>query len=1610
MKMKRLIAAALALLLLAALMPASLADAAEHTHQWVQRSRREPTCTAKGKAVYVCSICGETKEETLPAAGHKWGRWKETKKATCTERGEETRTCKVCGRKDTRRTDRAAHTYGAWTVIREAACTEDGVRTRTCEVCGHVDEGRLKKTGHSFGEWEVTEEPADFSTGTRVRACEVCGELETEEVYPYPTYKNGDVGSGVKELQKALNAAGYDCGKADGAFGKKTEAAVKAIEAAHGAFADGIAWPGVQKWLAVASDGSDGGNAAQDKGLVLTVEQTAGEAEAYAIGDEVGFAWTLTNTSSRDLILDNVFLDWGGDGLVSLCDTPIALLSEGGNTVSDTWTAELDQEWLGDGVWELRFFGRGYAEGGEDAEDYTASNFVAFSLPAIRRGGAPAGGINKLMKNGPVPVPEDGGAEPGIRTLEILKQTKNEDDYYDGAVIPVKMRLTIDSFDEYDFLGVTQAPGDQVEVGEWADGILESDGKYDLTYTMVLDPKKTGWATRDVTVRLRSRTFNTVEEEVCQVRPPFTYPTVTLAGGDSHVIDYPAFLYLTVNRSEIAGFPGEGVDVPITVTTDAASRFSDLKLVVEEYWTGKGYRKSTFKLTNRMEAHETRSFMTHWSIWGLENRWEDYEVKLYVTGLTDDAKGYPQLITSLGRTLPMKLTDPMKQEGMLELSYSIAPNRVPIWAKDEVTLYFTVKNIGKEPVENVRVAYGDLHADLEKTLGSIEPVGNGGKLAPNESATSMLRFNIPQDLIDAKQFAITFLARGETAETHTPVRSKALWIVRGIDKNMPKDGLKLTAAVSEPMDAYPAGKYQKCVLSVLNTSDRAVRALRVYAVGDNRGERSKSDAKWFDLGHGAKGWQVTNRIVEIPSGQSLDIEADTMIPEGLDASELYRACWIVDAELADYTPVRSNMAGVSLPVQETPKETKETEPSLELRARVETETPESGLWQDGDKVTLKFQAIYWGKEELDRIEVAASNLFSDTADETVAGYDTYSYEDEIEYTLDASRAHNGVCSCMLTATAYRKDGSIDAESIPCVFTFVMDQEEEEETFEIGDLELNVSKITPTPESGAWQYGDKVSVWIDAEYKGEETPAKVEVWVFDSYGVYLPQYTWTNKNSKDLEIGYPITLEEDMALNGTCRFIFTAMVYVDEDDVHDNESMPVILDFDMEEGKTETQINWAAIKAAQEAYKEEENAKKGGETPEGKEAAGPEGTEVTEPEGTEKTEPEGTEVTEPEGTEKTEPEGTEKTEPEGTEKTEPEGTEKTEPEGTEKTEPEGKEKTEPEGTEKTEPEGTEKTEPEGKEKTEPEGMEKTELEGTEKTEPEGKEKTEPEGKEKTEPEGTEKTEPEEKYTETDVTIPGENYDIPATVCLPAGEGPFPAVVMLHGTGSTRDEAGDGYKYAAPVLAEKYGIATIRIDFPGNGDSTADYMLYTYKSAVADAKAAAEYMAGLENIDGDAIGVMGWSQGGTDALLACAWEPETFKSLVTWAGAPDMMADGFFSEEDYEEAKANGFFVMEFDWREDLNVSLEWCDEVANTDVLAEFSAGYDGPVLAIAGTEDTTVDPVWSEKIAAASANEKSGTYFIEGMDHTFNVFAEEDLHSLYEAADATGAFFADTLG
>jgi N-acetylmuramoyl-L-alanine amidase len=67
---------------------------------------------------------------------------------------------------------------------------------------------------------------------------------------PNGVIHKGDKGTAVKQLQTALNAAGFKCGTADGAFGANTESAVKKFQAKYGLGSDGIYGPKTKAKLA----------------------------------------------------------------------------------------------------------------------------------------------------------------------------------------------------------------------------------------------------------------------------------------------------------------------------------------------------------------------------------------------------------------------------------------------------------------------------------------------------------------------------------------------------------------------------------------------------------------------------------------------------------------------------------------------------------------------------------------------------------------------------------------------------------------------------------------------------------------------------------------------------------------------------------------------------------------------------------------------------------------------------------------------------------------------------------------------------------------------------------------------------------------------------------------------------------------------------------------------------------------------------------------------------------------------------------------------------------------------------------------------------------------
>ena len=106
----------------------------------------------------------------------------------------------------------------------------------------------------------------------------------------------------------------------------------------------------------------------------------------------------------------------------------------------------------------------------------------------------------------------------------------------------------------------------------------------------------------------------------------------------------------------------------------------------------------------------------------------------------------------------------------------------------------------------------------------------------------------------------------------------------------------------------------------------------------------------------------------------------------------------------------------------------------------------------------------------------------------------------------------------------------------------------------------------------------------------------------------------------------------------------------------------------------------------------------------------------------------------------------------------------------------------------------------------------------------------------------------------------------TLTIPAGAGPFPAALLIAGSGpQDRDEFLAGHRLFL-VLADyltRKGIAVLRYDKRGIGKSTGDFSSATMEDFTADAEAALAYLKTRKEIATDRIGAAGHGEG---ALIA------------------------------------------------------------------------------------------------------------------------------------------------
>ncbi len=128
-----------------------------------------------------------------------------------------------------------------------------------------------------------------------------------------------------------------------------------------------------------------------------------------------------------------------------------------------------------------------------------------------------------------------------------------------------------------------------------------------------------------------------------------------------------------------------------------------------------------------------------------------------------------------------------------------------------------------------------------------------------------------------------------------------------------------------------------------------------------------------------------------------------------------------------------------------------------------------------------------------------------------------------------------------------------------------------------------------------------------------------------------------------------------------------------------------------------------------------------------------------------------------------------------------------------------------------------------------------------------------------------------YHEQDVTFRNGAVTLAGTLTVPDGQGPFPALVMITGSGSqNRDEELFGFK-PFKVLADglaRRGVATLRYDDRGVGGSSGADSDPTTEDFAGDALAGLALLAARPEIRRSAIGLLGHSEGAVVAAIAAA----------------------------------------------------------------------------------------------------------------------------------------------
>jgi len=236
-------------------------------------------------------------------------------------------------------------------------------------------------------------------------------------------------------------------------------------------------------------------------------------------------------------------------------------------------------------------------------------------------------------------------------------------------------------------------------------------------------------------------------------------------------------------------------------------------------------------------------------------------------------------------------------------------------------------------------------------------------------------------------------------------------------------------------------------------------------------------------------------------------------------------------------------------------------------------------------------------------------------------------------------------------------------------------------------------------------------------------------------------------------------------------------------------------------------------------------------------------------------------------------------------------------------------------------------------------------------------------------------------ETPVVFECKGQQLVGMLHLPEGRARVPAALLLHGFGGTKSESHRMFVKLSRALAER-GIASLRFDYRGCGDSAGNFEDLTIRSQVLDANEALRYLLRHKRINSRRLALIGMSLGGTVAAHLVGREPGRFKSLALWAPVAEGgdILDEFSTPDAVASLAQTG--ITEH-WGN--LVGVEFIRQFAEMKPLREVVKSK-CPVLLVHGSDDATVPAKHAELYERALQPGKRTVkkVIIAGADHTFS--------------------------